>query len=142
MVVRPYGERIRARVFSLVDAAGYQISADDLVPQGESDADAAARVFVRGSRRLVVPYHGHRDREGVPLDGLTFVEHLRKLDPSFPWRVLMPVSRFGAAAVESVRESLDATLLASVLFVSEDDLEQPRLVSALRQHFASAENHP
>ena len=138
MVVRPYGDRIRGRVFGLVQAAGFRIATEDVIAEGVPDAEAAARVTARGALRLVVPYHGHRSANGEALDGLSFLDHLRRLDAAFPWRVLMPVSRFGASAVESARASLDATLSSALLVVPEDELERPTLVATLAQHFASA----
>ncbi len=134
-VVRPYGQRIRARVFALLEAVGYRVRAEDVIEEGAGDQDAVQRIIALGARRLVVPYHGHRDRAGAVLDGLGLLRRLHEAVPTFPYRVLMPVSRFGAAAVEVARQRLPLELAPAIVFVNEDELGEPGLVSRVAEHF-------
>ena len=137
VVVRPYGERIRKHVFKLVTEAGFK--APIVIEPGVPDADAVQRVLALGVRVLVVPFNGHRTLANASVDGFSFLRALFAAAPTAPWRVLMPVSQFGAAAVEIERAKLDARFTEAVLFLSEAELELEREQDASRigAHFTT-----
>ena len=131
-VVRPYGERVRARVFALLSRASLEVVPDDIVPSGTSDADAIARVLASPNRILLVPFHAHRDASEDTLDGISFVRLLVATAPNRGFRVIMPVSRFAAAAVSLARTAGD--MPSAVLLVDEDELADPGLVTKVLAH--------
>lgn len=99
LVVRPYGEHIRERVFRLLEDAGWTGNHDS-IPTGTDDTRAVQKVLRDPARVLLVPFHGHRSEDGASVDGLRFLLRLHhEAGRGFRWRVLMPYSRFAAPAL-------------------------------------------
>jgi hypothetical protein len=132
LVVRPYGQRVRAKVFALLERAGLVLHPEDVIPEGTPD-DEALRLAASARRRvLLVPFHGHRDTAGHSVDGLVFVRALVAAAPHRDLRVLMPVSSFGAAAVALAAEKGDVP--ACVLVLPEAELESPETLARVQDH--------
>lgn len=140
-VVRPYGDRIRARVFACLGEAGLQIRPDDIIPTGTSDQECIERVRGTANRILLVPFHGHRDSEGQRVTGVEFIAKLdRACDGHFGWRVLMPVSKFAKPAVELMFNQtasdgpLRPELRSAILWMFENELDDPGLAQRVQDH--------
>lgn len=134
VVVRPYHERIRRQVFKLLGEAGYEPA--HIIEPGTPDAEAVERVRALRLHRLVVPFHGHRTRDGQPVDGFSFLRALFLVAPEAPWRVLMPVSNFGAGAVEIERSKCPPHVVDTVMFLMEDELPKSQNAARIGRHFA------
>lgn len=131
LAVRPYGARVRNRVEALLERAGLVMD-DAVIPEGTTDDEAVRAVLASRHAILVVPFHGHRDTRSASIDGLAFVRALEQAAGSRRFRVLMPVSSFGAASVALAEEA--GTLPASVLVLPEDALEHPETVARVKAH--------
>lgn len=133
LVVRPYGDQVRERVFEVMKEAGCLMKSAEVIPPGTSDADAV--VWVKGSRAavLLVPFHGHRDASGGAIDGVHFLRALSDAEGGgLRRRVVMPYSPFAAAAVELAR--VEPAIERSVFFLDTDSLDEPDVVARLRAH--------
>lgn len=142
-VVRPYGPRIRAKVFPLLEGVGMRIESSDVIPAGTSDDEAVARVLTTGNDVLLVPFHGHVDDQGRRVDGLEVLRRLAVIRPSFPWLVIMPVSNFAAAAMtlalgRSGPEGLPDALRERLIVLTEEDLDARDAAAKLRAKIARA----
>ncbi|MFW5876850.1 MAG: hypothetical protein ACOCXM_08945 [Myxococcota bacterium] len=142
LVVRPYGDRIRNRVFQVLERAGW--SSQDCVPTGTDDEEAVRWVLHSPTRSLLVPFHGHRLDSGQSVDGLRFLLRLHQAaGGSFRWRVLMPYSHFAAPAVDLLVASHDferdypKELRDALMLLSEDDLEDAGLPARIAAHLSS-----
>ena len=134
-VVRPYGTTIRRRVFGLLQRLGCSIAEEDIIPPHTSDDEAMKSILAGKNRVLLIPFHGHRDGEGQRVDGLVLVRRLRQQHRGFPWRVVMPVSAFGKAALTLALENeADPSFGGKVLYLEMDELEDPRTLTKLRAH--------
>ena len=141
--VRPYGARIRGRVFPLLESAGLVIDPGDVIPAGTPDAQAVDRVLASANRVLLVPFHGHQDALSRTVHGIDFLRELHRARPSFPWIVLMPVSTFGRAALTLALEAQGDTRVPdvvrrSLLVLGEDELETPGISDRVRRHVRDA----
>ncbi len=137
IVVRPYGARIRDAVFAAVERAGFAITS--IIPPGTSNDQAVRQTIEFGTRQLLVPYHGHRDQRGVAVDGVSFLHALANAHAPFRWRVIMPISQFGAAAAEISLERLPADVTQALALIRGDDLKDPRLSNRIRRHLLKDE---
>lgn len=141
LVVRPYDERIRSRVFHAMEQAGGSFSDEDQIPTGTGDEQAIQWVLRHPARILLVPFHGHRAEDGHSLDGLHFLVRLHQAaSGTFPWRVVMPYSRFAAAAVDlrvrsrNYEREYPRELREALLLLSEDDLDRPDVATRIAAH--------
>ena len=132
-VVRPYGDRIRRRVFGHIKRAGLRIDSSHVVPTDATDDEAVQLVQRFNDPVLLVPYHARRNRSGSMTDGLEFLRILVARVGALTQRVLMPVSRFGAAGLELalMREELPRE---AVLIITEDELGDLALALRIRDH--------
>ncbi len=133
LVVRPYADQVRERVYGLMSEAGCEMESAEVVPSGTPDAEALTRV--RGSRAgvLLVPFHGHRDPSGKAVDGVHFIKALSVTEGGeLRRRVVMPYSAFAAAAVELAR--VDPAIEGAVFFLNTSELDAPALVGRLRAY--------
>lgn len=128
VLVRPYGADVRASVHVAVARAGWRLLPLHVVAPRTPDDQALAFVRGVGARVLIVPFHAHRDDRGEFVDGLSLLHKLAVQVPMFPWRVLMPISRTGAAAL-GLRlarlpegDTAARTTNAATLLLDEDDL--------------------
>jgi hypothetical protein len=139
-VVRPYGDDIRQRMFRALEQAGLAPRPDDVIPAGTVDRVVLAVLRTRPEHVLVVPFNAQRDHEGKRTNGLQLLQQLdAETAGAFPWPVLMPVSRYGAAAAhlmlaESERAEVSPRLRERVLLIDEEDLADPRLAGRIRDH--------
>jgi hypothetical protein len=136
-VVRPYGPRIRERMFQLLTDAGARVGAESVVPAGTSDEEAVAAVIRLAHPILLVPFHGQRDASGRATDGLKLLRMLRQeLGGAFPWRVLMPVSNVARAALtlEFASGQVPSDIEQATLVIDEADLSSPTLADRIRSH--------
>src|SRR5260370_20318087 len=101
VAVRPYGERMRGRVFAQLRAAGLHVGSDDVIADGTSDGDVIARLRERAGCVLLIPYHAHHDvNGGSELTGLDLAQRItRELPALRDVPILMPVSVYAAPAV-------------------------------------------
>lgn len=134
MVVRPYGARVRTKAFALLEKADLVVDEGDVITDGTPDAEAVRIATTARRRVLLVPFHAHADRAGQPVDGLGFVRALVTAAPHRDLRVLMPVSRFGAATVALAQDKGEVP--ACVLVLPEDELDRPETVARVRAHVA------
>jgi hypothetical protein len=132
LVVRPYGARVRAKAFALLEKVDLVVDEGSIIPDGTPDAEAVQVAATARRRVLLVPFHAHADRTGRPVDGLGFVRALVAAAPHRDLRVLMPVSRFGAATVALAQDT--GTIPACVLVLSEDELDRLETVARVRAH--------
>ena len=112
----------------MLSEAGFDIRG--VVRAGTRDEDALQAVSRSGERRLVLPFHAHRDDHGSVADGLTLARRVVEIVPGA--RILMPVSSFGAAAVSIATTA--GTLPRCVLLLPEEDLGSPGLAERVREH--------
>ena len=87
---------------------------------------------------LLVPYHGHRDHAGRTVDGVSFLHTLFDQNPAFPWRVIMPVSQFGAAAAEVNLGRLPSNITGALWLIRGEQLDDPRLAERIRRHLLTS----
>ncbi|MBZ0112057.1 MAG: hypothetical protein K8J08_06330 [Thermoanaerobaculia bacterium] len=138
-VVRPYGERIRKRMFSAIEAAGLEIRSDDILPAHSPDRVVLEQIGTRTDHVLLVPFHAQRDLEGCWTNGFQLLGLLERIEPTFPWIVLMPVSRFGAAGAHLTLSSSNgdgpsSKVREKVLLIDEEGLDDPDLPGRIRRH--------
>jgi len=138
--VRPYGPRIRERVFALLSAAGFEVDEARVIPAGTSDAEAVEVARRAGHRILLVPFHAHRDSAGTAVNGLDFLLALAgSAGTDFPFRVFMPVSQTGMAAVVTARDSgrIPEVIDRALLVLPEESLDSPDNLRRLQEHLGS-----
>ncbi len=138
-VVRPYSPRIRTRMIDHLRRAGLVIPEGHVVPIGATDDEAVRATIELGDAILLVPFHARRDARGEIADGITFLRALARALSSLPHRVLMPVSRFGAAGLELALASSDLPL-ERVLIITEDELDDRSLAARIRLHVERRES--
>lgn len=146
LAVRPYGDRIRNRVFQVLEQAGWSSQEQDRIPTGTGDEEAVQWVRRSPIRSLLVPFHGHRLDNGQSVDGLQFLLRLhRAASGSFRWRVVMPYSHFAAPAVDLLVASRDFErdypqgLRDALMLLGEDALEAPDLPARIAAHLSSGD---
>src|SRR5690606_24662362 len=92
-VVRPGSRDSQRRVSALLESLGYELGHGMVLPAGIPDDQAAEWANELRPALLVLPYHLHRDPQGLPMDGVGVAE---RLGSHFEGRVpiLMCVSSF------------------------------------------------
>jgi hypothetical protein len=101
IVVRPYREGIRKRVFALLAAAGVDV--DNAVIIQKDSSDSTVIQTLRGTRPgvLLIPFHARLDESGNEVNGLDLCERLEQSLPELSQvPIVMPAS---AAAVPALR---------------------------------------
>lgn len=132
VAVRPYDDRIRGPVFTVLERLGYDRTRAVVFAAGTPDDEVlAALALTPTPDALLVPFHAHHDHAGRPLDGLTTLLAARARVPSLaPVPVMMPVSQVVLAAVQLRIAKLDASEHAGIHVVEETELEDPQRVAA------------
>lgn len=131
VAVRPYGERLRPKVFAFLAAEQIDVAAPPEIGVAASNDDVVRYLLGHKADLLVVPFHVVRSAEGERTNGLELLAFLRQ---SLRWirdvPVVMPVSLF-------VRVAFDvqwrANPLPRVFPLFEEDLELPETTVALRR---------
>ncbi|MGE0327780.1 MAG: hypothetical protein AB7S68_36045 [Polyangiaceae bacterium] len=140
LFVRPYAPRLRSQVVELLRAAGVAPQDTLAIPKGTPDREAIKQVRQVRASLLVVPFHAHRDEDGVRVNGLALAERLLEEVPRcLHTPMLVPVSAAGLpaallaltaagprAATPAVREH--------VLLIEEDAMPTSRMVGAVRAY--------
>lgn len=132
LCVRPYGQRIRKPVFEAFERAGFPV--DDVIEPKTTDLEAIEHIL-RHERRcpLLIPFHAHKDNDGVLVNGLDLLSRLHEEHPDVVKRPLvMPVSSIGKAAHTLLRSrgGLDGLHLLTV----EEHHMTDTLHHLLREH--------
>lgn len=136
--VRPYDDGFKKQVLALLTAAAGKVEVLGAVPAGSPDAEAARWMesFTPRPDAFLVPFHQHRDRDGVSTDGLTL---LASLPPPFfaaPTRVLMPVSGFAAAgSFPRLLEDMGAQrpeIVGSIIVIPGNRMHDPAMRDEVR----------
>ena len=135
-VCRPYGERIRKRVFSFLDSMGYELGAGLVLAPGRSNAVAAQ--WIRGLPNvdlLLIPFHVHRTESGDLVDGIGVLSLINDLYVNAPRPTLMPVSHYSlkASFPRRLDELRDAAPAAErfLLPMREDQIGSPTIRAEL-----------
>lgn len=144
MLVRPYGARVRERVYSLLRRVGLPVDDGIRIPVGTPDAEAIAQIVQAQPEVLVVPFNAHRDSHGERLDGLTLCRLLAQTPDAPAAPVLMAVTQMSAANLQLMTSSGEHAaahreLLAHrILVLTEDEVDDPdapaRVIAFLRRH--------
>lgn len=134
VVVRPYGQSIRDRVYELLARAGLDMPNAHVLEKHTPDDEVVAQLLRRRYQALLVPFHAHRDRDGVLVNGLNVLNLLAGRDRSLASiPIFMPISNMGLSAAKLMlsRDSdaggLDDSLRGKVLFMPESELDDPLL---------------
>jgi hypothetical protein len=139
VLARPYDVRIRQRVQGLLTSIGVPIDERAVIRSGMPDDEAAQAIPRMRANIVIAPFHAHRDWTGQSVDGLGLLLRLAALRSAFPWQVVMPVSRVGAAAVMlRAQIELPATVKERVLILCEDELGLRAAKNRLVRHLAGA----
>lgn len=137
IAVRPYGERIRNRVFDCLREANLSLDEDDVIAEGTSDDDVLAFLRERPGAVLLVPFHAHHAPDGDELTGLDLVLRISRELPAFRRSpVLMPISIYAAAVAWLRLARLDGEVRTRILPLQESDLGDSELPSRIREHIA------
>lgn len=123
-VLRPYSQRIRARVETALASVGLSIVDD--VPAGTPDERVLEWLRTRTAPdALLVPFHAHRDQRGELVHGFELVRRFRRELPfyeSIP--VISPVSDLGLAAAGLLAARDDQrALIENLLLLRESELD-------------------
>ena len=120
--VRPYGRRIRSRIFGALESLGARV--DILVEPQSTDAEALAAVRGTDAHVLLIPFHAHRDKRGELVNGVELIGRIRADVASHrATPVLCPISGVGLAAAELMATRVGERLLANTLFLRADELD-------------------
>ncbi|MDF1562172.1 MAG: hypothetical protein P1V51_03965 [Deltaproteobacteria bacterium] len=144
--VRPYENRIRERVFKVLQEAGLTVAVKKAIPPGLSDAEVVERLRYQHPAVLLIPYHAQTDAEGNSSNGLELAQRIEEQLPRLERvPILMPVS---ATAIQGVRGMLgfrtrrgpvSVALQRRVLLIDEAELGDPTLPERIRRHAAMRE---
>jgi hypothetical protein len=143
LVIRPYIERIRTKMFGHLKSANLTINPDEVIPVSMSDNEIIQELKKRSSRDyvLLIPFNVNTDKQGNVSDGLGLIVRINQEVRSFNKSpILMPVSTSGAVgirmALKEKRDSgdLPADLDGRILFIGEQDLDKPKLSERIRNH--------
>jgi len=119
----------------LLQALGWTVADEDVIPSGTPDDVAVERILGTRNRVLLVPFHGHRARDGETVDGLRLLQLVRRERPDFPWRVVMPVSAFGMPALTLARErGADRGFGDAIAYLELEALDRAETRARLREH--------
>ncbi len=131
IAVRPYPNPLRARVLSVLSAAGIEVEIPLELEGAATNDEVVAYLRGRGPDVLLVPYHALRDRLDERTSGLDLVVRIRTELPELrDVPVVMPLSVFGQVAFEAAwRQSRSDGIVP--LF--EKDLDGDDAVPALRE---------
>lgn len=135
VVVRPYPDYIRRRVFEFLMSLGFESTA--AVEPGVSDSEAAEQVANAAMDLLLLPYHKHKDHEGRWVNGLGVATHLGARFARRKIPVLMPVDDFTFAA-SYPREyghfcEAAAEMVPRLVVLREDEIGDAALLARLEQ---------
>ena len=119
--------------------AGLVVSDGHIVPVSATDEEAVRLTIELGDSILLTPYHAQRAASGEVKDGISFLRRLTGALCGLPHRVLMPVSRFGAAGLELALTSAELPL-ERVLIITEDELDDRSLAARIRLHVERRES--
>ncbi len=116
LAVRPYGERLRPKVFGFLSALGVDVVA----PAELSDTASNEQVYEHLAQHpcdvLVVPFHVVRTPDGKRTNGLELLAGLRE---KVPWArevpVVMPVSLFATVAFDAAWRTANAARVFPLL---------------------------
>jgi hypothetical protein len=134
-IIRPYSQKIRARITAALRLVGYDIEGAFVLPRGTTDREVLSELSSRPAPRgLLIPFHAQEDAQGNHTDGLSLLLELRR---SLPWFVgipaVMPVSQVGHAGYLLRAKALNAQRLPAYLAVFEPELDDtPALAARLR----------
>ncbi|MFK7998282.1 MAG: hypothetical protein AB8H86_01750 [Polyangiales bacterium] len=130
-IVRPYNIQIRQRVTSLLERVGCRFRDDHIIAVRTPDSVAVEQVVKIQNPTLLLPFHAHRDMLGQSVDGVTFFEKLIERAAHVPWRVLMPITVFGQAALGLRVSALPAELSAKIHVINVADVRDGLAQSTL-----------
>ena len=140
-VLRPYGDRIREKVFTLLEKAKLHIDPSKVLSPKLSDDEIVEQMRGRRVEVLLIPFHALRDAGGKRTNGVELLQRLEAEVPeSHEAPVLMPVSMFGSAAVSLMLNQdrpnprVSAETSKRVLVLEEDHLDDPDMVEKIRRH--------
>ena len=126
-VVRPYAEKFRKQIFSILEAAGLHIHSRDIIPSDTTDEQVLKLLAVRRDCTLLIPFHGHMNKNKNLVNGITLYrsvyDHLPEMRGC---PVVMPVDKFSAEVVEALVKLM---AVDTVMLISEDELTTPDEVS-------------
>ncbi len=104
IVVRPYYDSIRQRVFSLLEKASLKVDPDDIFPPGLDDDQIILLLSHQrraGELVLLIPFNARKDPSGKAHSGLDLMFRILKECPNLASAVLlMPVSQIGRIALD------------------------------------------
>lgn len=128
LAIRPYGERLRPRVFALLSQLRIEVDAPAELGDEVSNDDIVRHMAARRADLLLIPFHVVRTRDGDRTSGLELLERLRQ---EVPWTrrapVIMPVSVFAGAAFERLWREHP---VEGVFPLLEDDIEKAATLRA------------
>lgn len=135
LAVRPYGERLRPKVFAFLERMGLEVEAPPQLGASVSNEDVVRYLAGQRADLLVVPFHVVRGTDGERTNGLELLTQVRQ---SIRWTnhvpTLMPVSLFvGVAFGYHWR----ANRLPGVLPLFEGDIGAPATATAFRRFLES-----
>jgi hypothetical protein len=131
LALRPYGDRIRSRVFATLRALDARVST--LVEARATDDEALAALRDVEADALVIPFHAHQDRQGTLVHGLRLIGRIRRELPTHAATpILCPISNVGLAAAGLMAARLEEPVLEGVLLVHEDELGEAALLHLIR----------
>jgi len=114
---------------------GCDMESATVVPAGTPDDAAVDEVMHSSGSVLLVPFHGHRDESGEMINGFSFLAKLVERKGSCPWKIVMPVSRYGRAGFMLAEARLpDRTFGGQLEVVVVEDLDEFATANRLRAH--------
>lgn len=106
LVVRPYGDWIRAHVFAILDEAGIATSPTVVISEDADDLEVVRVVRARRPGALLVPFHAKRDhneRDGFRSGVSALVALQQRMPPQdIDVPIVMPVSEFGLLGFKGI----------------------------------------
>jgi hypothetical protein len=121
LAVRPYGERLRPKVFGFLDHVGLSASAPPELGPAASIAEIVRYLTAHRADLLVVPFHVLRTADGERTDGLKLLAELRaRVRWTAEVLAVMPVSLFARVAFDAAWRS---TPLPGVFPLFESEVE-------------------
>lgn len=142
LVLRPYGPRIRDRMFAALDVLNLRPGEEDVVANDLSDGEVIEQLRDKKSDVLLCPFNNIKTAEGGTTNGLRLAQQVEEELPQFAdTPILMPVSVFSAAVLHfqlsrgtdlgQVSDSLRQRLLQ----IEENELDEPNvLADRIRDH--------
>jgi hypothetical protein len=131
VAIRPYDERIRGRVFGVLERLGYERAQMVVFAARTPDQDVLAGLADTPTPdAMLVPFHAHHDTAGRAVDGLTTLLEARTRLPTLARvPVMMPVSQVVLAALQLRLAKLDDAQRRGIHVVEESELDDPARVA-------------